>query len=133
MNSLILQTVARNLLRIMLLFSLWVLLRGHNAPGGGFIAGLLAAAAMALYLLAYGIEAVQKLIIFSSLWWAALGLFLMVLSGIWGMLVQQTFLKGVWLKGMPEFVNSPLLFDIGVYLCVGFAVLTILIALEKSQ
>ena len=44
MNSLILQTISRFLVGLMLLFSIFLLLRGHNEPGGGFIGGLVAAA-----------------------------------------------------------------------------------------
>ena len=133
MKSLILQTVARNLLVIMLVFSLWVLLRGHNAPGGGFIAGLLAAAAMTLYLLAYGVSALQRLIILPSLIWTGLGFMLMMLSGLWGMLAEQAFLQGVWMEGPLSLINSTLLFDTGIYLSICFALLTLLIALEISQ
>ena len=50
--SLILRTSARALLVLLLLFSIFELIRGHNEPGGGFIGGLLAAAAIALYALA---------------------------------------------------------------------------------
>jgi L-alanine-DL-glutamate epimerase-like enolase superfamily enzyme len=56
MNSLILRTAARYLLPLLILFSIFLLFRGHNEPGGGFVAGLVAAAAFALYALAADVE-----------------------------------------------------------------------------
>jgi multicomponent Na+:H+ antiporter subunit B len=47
-NSLILRTATRLLIAVLLLFSVFLLLRGHDLPGGGFIGGLVAAAAIAL-------------------------------------------------------------------------------------
>jgi multicomponent Na+:H+ antiporter subunit B len=55
MTSLILQTAARMLVAVMLLFSIFLLLRGHDEPGGGFIGGLVAAAAVPLYSLAFDV------------------------------------------------------------------------------
>lgn len=51
-QSLILRTTGFFLLPLLLLFALFLLLRGHNAPGGGFIAGLVASAAIAVHLFA---------------------------------------------------------------------------------
>ncbi|HTJ59185.1 MAG TPA: MnhB domain-containing protein, partial [Devosiaceae bacterium] len=60
MNSLIFRTAAPLIVIVMLVFSAFVLLRGHNEPGGGFIAGLIAAAAVAVYGMAAGVEAVER-------------------------------------------------------------------------
>ena len=54
MNTLIFRTAAPLIVIVMLVFSVFVLLRGHNEPGGGFIAGLIAAAAIAVYGMATG-------------------------------------------------------------------------------
>jgi multicomponent Na+:H+ antiporter subunit B len=56
MTSLILKTTARFLMPFLLLFSVFLFLRGHNEPGGGFTGGLVAAAAFALYSIAFGAE-----------------------------------------------------------------------------
>ncbi|QDP73357.1 Na(+)/H(+) antiporter subunit B [Legionella israelensis] len=133
MNSLILQTISRLLLGWLLFFSLWILLRGHNAAGGGFIGGLLAASAFALYLLAYDKRHLLAIIFFPPLTWLCLGLFFLLLSGLWGIFMNESFLTGIWIKGTP-WINSPLLFDIGIYLMVCFSILSILIEqLEQSQ
>lgn len=132
MNSLILKTVSRLLLGWMLLFSIWILLRGHNATGGGFIGGLLAASAFSLYLLAYGRQRLLSIIRFQPLFWLSAGLSLLLLSGLWGVLVDKAFLSGVWIK-TPAWLSSPLLFDVGVYLIVCFSILAILEGLEKAK
>lgn len=54
MNTLIFRTVAPVITSLMLLFSVFVLLRGHNEPGGGFIGGLIAVSALAVYGIAFG-------------------------------------------------------------------------------
>ncbi|MDI9819424.1 MULTISPECIES: MnhB domain-containing protein [unclassified Legionella] len=134
MKSLILQTIARILLGWMLLFSLWVLFRGHNAPGGGFLGGLVAASALSLYLLAYGLEALYSIIKLSLTVWLCIGLILLLCSGLWGLIAgSRIFLSSVWSEWAPAVINSPLLFDIGIYLITCFSVLFILVALEKAQ
>jgi multicomponent Na+:H+ antiporter subunit B len=60
MNSLILGTATRFLMPLMLLFSIFLLLRGHNMPGGGFAGGLVAAAAFALYSIAASVGTTRK-------------------------------------------------------------------------
>ena len=60
MTSHILTTATRYLVPLMLLFSLFVLYRGHNQPGGGFVGGLVASAAFALYTIAYNVQEARK-------------------------------------------------------------------------
>ena len=60
MNTLIFRTMAPYLTALMVLFSIFVLLRGHNAPGGGFIGGLIAASAFAIQGIASGVAAVRR-------------------------------------------------------------------------
>ena len=63
MNTLILRTIAPYLAALMVLFSVFVLLRGHNELGGGFIGGLIAASALAIYGIASGVDAVRRAIV----------------------------------------------------------------------
>ena len=60
MNTVIFRTIAPTLTSIMLVFSVFVLLRGHNEPGGGFIGGLIAASAVAIYGIAAGVDEVRQ-------------------------------------------------------------------------
>ncbi|HUM96192.1 MAG TPA: MnhB domain-containing protein, partial [Candidatus Competibacter sp.] len=59
-RALMLEKAARPLYWIMLAAALWVLLRGHNAPGGGFIGGLIALAATAAYAIVFGAAAARR-------------------------------------------------------------------------
>ena len=60
MTSLILRTATRVLMPLLLLYGLFLLLRGHNAPGGGFAGGLVVAAAYALHSFAFGVTAARR-------------------------------------------------------------------------
>ena len=60
MTSLILRTATRFLMPLLLLFALFLLFRGHNEPGGGFVGGLVVAAAFVLYAIAYGVDAGRR-------------------------------------------------------------------------
>ena len=140
MKSTILSTAARALMPILILLSILVLWRGHNAPGGGFIGGLLAVIAVALYTIAHGADSALKLLRVEPLSLAGIGLACAVVSGLWGIAAEGYFLKGVWpfyeyvsgkgTQGVP--VGSILLFDTGVYLTVLGAVSAILFALEDA-
>ncbi len=66
MRTLIFRTAAPYLTALMLLFSIFVLLRGHNEPGGGFIGGLIAASAFAIHGIAFGVHQVRRAHAFPS-------------------------------------------------------------------
>ncbi len=76
MNTLIFRTMAPILTGLMLLFSIIILLRGHNDPGGGFIGGLIAAAGAAVYGMAKGVGAVRRSLRFNPLVYAGFGVLL---------------------------------------------------------
>ncbi len=82
MNTLIFRTIAPFLVALMLLFSVFVLLRGHNEPGGGFIGGLIAASALAIYGIAAGVPAVRRAILFHPLSIAGAGLMMSAVAGL---------------------------------------------------
>ena len=129
MRSLILLTASRYLLPLLLLFSIFVLQRGHNEPGGGFVGGLVAAAAFTLYSLAHGVPKARAI---------GLGLLLIVLSGAVGTIADQPFLTGVWFVGeLPLFghveLGTPSLFDVGVFMVVLGVTLMIMFCLEQES
>lgn len=134
MKSLILQTASKWLLFITLLFSIWVLFRGHNSPGGGFIGGLIAASGFALYLLAHGVKAIRSVIKIKLTLLLALGFIFGLVSGLIALLQNKIFLTGIWIniKFIHMQIGSPILFDIGVYLVVLSSVLIMMLALEES-
>lgn len=135
MQSLILSTAIRLLLPLLLLFSLFLLLRGHNEPGGGFVGGLVAAAAFALYSLAHGAEAGRKMLRIEPRLLVAIGLMTALVSGTLPFIFGLPFLTALW-STLPAPVighaGSPLLFDAGVYLVVTGVSLLIIFSLMEE-
>jgi len=137
MGTLIFRTFAPGLAALMVMFSVFVLLRGHNEPGGGFIGGLIAASAFAIYGIANGVENVRRALYFRPLSISATGVLLAALSGIPPLLQGKPFLTGLWwfpeAGGVKLALSTPLLFDIGVWLGVVGAVIAIALALEEQE
>lgn len=121
MNSFILKNSARIIVPFMLLFSIFLLFRGHNLPGGGFIGGLMAGAAFILDAFAFDVlHSLKKLRIPPTKIMAS-GLLLAVCSGLIGLILGDGFFKGYWLNidlALLPKLGTPLLFDIGVYALV---------------
>lgn len=138
MDSLILRTATRFMMPLLLLFSLFVLLRGHDEPGGGFIAGLIAAGAFVLYLFAFGIPATQRLLRVDPHDLFGIGLVIATLAAVPAIFLGQPFFTAQWWEldiaviGEVK-LSTPLIFDIGVYLTVLGSVLTIVMALSEAQ
>ncbi|WP_306330903.1 Na+/H+ antiporter subunit B [Vibrio injensis] len=138
-SALILQVAARFLLPMLLLFSIFLLLRGHNEPGGGFIAGLVASSAFALHLFAFTPVQTRRLIGVDSSQLMGVGLMIAMCSGVIGVILSGSeFLTSVWwtvyLPGVGELkLSTPLLFDIGVYLVVIGMVTTLLLTLAEVE
>ena len=119
----ILDAVAGPLYWLILAASAWVLLRGHNEPGGGFIAGLVAVSASILWAIAHGSDAAaRRLPLRSPLTLAATGVGLAALAGLpalWGGDAFLTHRWGTLPLGVTDLaLSTVLVFDIGVYLCV---------------
>lgn len=132
MNSLILSTVARAVIALMILFSLYLLIRGHNLPGGGFVGGLVAASAFLLHAIANGVPATRRLLRVDPRAIAMIGVAVAIIAGLVAAFQGAPFLTGVWAfpGGVP--LGTPLLFDVGVYLVVVGAVVTLVLALEED-
>lgn len=131
-RSMILMVSTRYLLPLLALFSFFLLLRGHNEPGGGFVGGLVAAAAVALYALAAGPDEAQRLLRVDLRTLMGVGLFCAVAAGLLGLLSGQGLLTGLWYSQPLPVVGklgTPLLFDVGVYLIVVGVTLKILFTL----
>jgi multicomponent K+:H+ antiporter subunit A len=131
MRSLIMQRVALTALPVTLLFAAYLLLRGHNEPGGGFIAGLVTAAAIVLQALAFGVQRTRTRL---AAWLRpafAVGMVVAVASGLISVALGQPFLTHYHAYiPLPEgdyyHISTTLLFDIGVYMVVvGSAAVTL--------
>lgn len=137
MSSLILQTAARSLVALMLLFSIFLLLRGHDEPGGGFIGGLVAAAAFTLYAIAFDVSSARQILRINPQTLIAYGLLFATLAGIFAMLTGAEFLTSLWttpvVPGFGELhLGTTLIFDIGVFLVVlGITMLIVLTLAEE--
>ena len=119
----ILEVVARPLYWIILAASVWVLLTGHNEPGGGFIGGLVAVSATVLWGVAHGSAAAERrLPLGDSIWLAAMGVGVAAVSGLHALWGGQDFLTHAWGSLPLGFttlkVSTVMIFDLGVYLCV---------------
>ncbi len=137
MRTLIFRTVAPFLSSLMILFSVFVLLRGHNEPGGGFIGGLIAASALAIYGIAFGVSPVRRAIRFHPMALAGFGLLLAAIAGILSIFSGVPFLTGLWIYpkifGVEVPLSTPLLFDIGVYFVVFGSITSTALALEERE
>lgn len=137
MNTLIFRTFAPLLTALMLLFSIFVLLRGHNEPGGGFIGGLIGAAAFAIHAIAFGVQAVRRSLYFHPMSIAGCGLLISVLSGFVSAPLGYPYMTGVWVYPTLFGVEVPLAtvisFDIGVYLVVLGTFASIALTLEERD
>lgn len=132
MNTLILKTTSRFLFTLLLLLSVFLLLRGHNEPGGGFIGALVAVGAYALFALAHGLSAARKLLPLPPLRLVGWGLLVALLSALPALLLGQPFMTGQWFSLLGVKVGTPVIFDIGVYLTVFGALLSAIFGLEAS-
>jgi multicomponent Na+:H+ antiporter subunit B len=135
MPSLILRTATRLLLPLLLLFSVFLLLRGHNAPGGGFVGGLVAATGYVLFALASGLGAARAALRVEPQRLAAVGLLIALASGTAAWVAGRPFMTGLWWTAMLPVIGkagTPLLFDCGVYLLVAGITLTMVFPLLED-
>ncbi|MFN2339037.1 MAG: monovalent cation/H+ antiporter subunit A, partial [Gammaproteobacteria bacterium] len=135
-HPLILSAVSRPLLPLALVVSLYILLRGHNLPGGGFIAGLVTAVALILQYVASGVVWTRERLPFDYIKLTASGVLIATLTGVASWWFAHPFLTSTF-----EYIHLPLLgkfelasamvFDVGVYLTVVGSTLLILANLGK--
>ncbi|KRG15222.1 Na(+)/H(+) antiporter subunit B [Lederbergia galactosidilytica] len=137
-NDLILQTTTKIAVFIILLFSLHIFFAGHYYPGGGFVGGLLTSGALVLLLLAFDIKTVANSLPFNFRIMIAIGLLFAIGTGAGALFFNVPFLTHAF-----DYFNLPLLgktslhtavlFDIGVYLCVVGATMTIIQTIGGSE
>jgi multicomponent Na+:H+ antiporter subunit B len=138
MRSIILRSATRYLFPIIALFSVFLLLRGHDEPGGGFIGGLLGAMCFVLYAIAYDVPTARRMLRLEEHRLIGIGLLLAVGAGVIGLFTGEPFLTSYWFEGtdiplLGTFkVGSPLIFDVGVYLLVVGVVVMIVFALAEE-
>lgn len=136
-QSLILRTAIRYLFPLLLLFSIFLLLRGHYLPGGGFVASLVAASAFALVMIGFGVHEARRLLKFEPVILISTGLITAVGSALIApVFTGRPFMTGLWLDDIhiPAIgtIGTPTIFDIGVFLTVLGVVLHIIFTLAEA-
>lgn len=138
MKSLILRTATQFILPMMLLFSVFLLLRGHHFPGGGFIGGLVAASAFSLYAFAFDAREARLLLRIDPRSLIGAGLLLALASSALSLAAGQPFMTGIWgtlsLGPVGEVkLGTPLFFDSGIYLVVLGATLAMILSMAERD
>jgi multisubunit Na+/H+ antiporter MnhB subunit len=134
-TSPVLRTVARMAVPLTVVVSVIIFFQGHNMPGGGFIAGVLVAAAGAMYLLAFGADKAKRIS-----WWkfSVFGLLIALTTGTVPMFLGRPFMQhSIWNFHLPVVGNFHLptatFFDLGVYLIVFGTLMTIFVELAQER
>lgn len=135
-HPMMLSVVSQSLLPLALLVSTYIFLRGHNMPGGGFIAGLITSVAIIQQYIAHGVDWIKDRLGINYQWMVASGILIAALTGVGSWLFGRPFLTSWYdhfnLPFIGEFeLASAMLFDLGVYLTVIGATLMILANLGK--
>jgi multisubunit Na+/H+ antiporter MnhB subunit len=124
MTSLLLQTSTRLIFPLTLIFAMYVAIKGHNEPGGGFIGGLMASVAFLLYRMAFGRGALLRLLPLHPRVLVSIGLAIALLTGLVPMLFGKAFLTSAVIDelaigfGQTIHFASAVFFDAGVLLVV---------------
>jgi multicomponent K+:H+ antiporter subunit A len=118
-----LSVAARTLLPLAVLVSIFLLLRGHNLPGGGFIAGLVLAVAFILQYVALGQAVIEARLRPNYHRWIGAGLLVAAVTGAGSIFVDHPFLtSSFWKPELPIIgtvpIASAMFFDIGVFMVV---------------
>ncbi|MDQ0350719.1 monovalent cation:proton antiporter [Alkalibacillus filiformis] len=137
-NDIILKTMTQLIAFILLGFSIYLFFAGHNAPGGGFIGGLMTAAAIILMYITYGYEKIEQIlpINFTTMFVAGLGI--ATLAGIGSIVLGHPFLSQTFeyynlpIMGETELATA-LIFDLGVYLGVVGVTMTIILTIATDS
>lgn len=137
LDSYIFKTVVRFSFFVINVFAIYLLLRGHNLPGGGFIGGLASAISFLLLSLAVGVEDLHRVMRFDPVRVAGAGLGLATATSAAPLVVGKPFLEHfnfhVPLPLLGELhIGTPLVFDIGVFLVVVGVTCKIIFVLAKS-
>jgi multicomponent Na+:H+ antiporter subunit B len=134
MKTPIIQTVINLLMPLFFLFSLYLLFRGHNEPGGGFIGGLIGAIAFVFHAMVFDSRETIRIFNLNPVRLIAVGLSLAVISGLFALVGGDPFMTALWADfylpviGRP---GTPILFDIGVFILVIGIVLKITFSMSS--
>lgn len=137
-NDLILRTTTSLIAFILFGFAIYLLLAGHNAPGGGFVGGLVTSGAILLMYMSYGIEAVEKVLPINYRILIPLGLLIALSTGIGSFVFHVPFLSHTYgyftipIFGEIELATA-MIFDFGVFVTVLGVTVTIILSIANDQ
>lgn len=124
------------LLPLLIIFSFYLLIRGHNEPGGGFVGGLVAASAFTLFAIANGVESAREKLKVNPRNLILSGMITIFGSAIFALFSGNALLTSYWFKReLPVIgkVGTPLIFDLGVYLLVTGVALMIIFSFAEEE
>ena len=136
-RSVVLTETVNGLTPVLMLFSIFLTLRGHNAPGGGFAGGLVMGSAVVLRYLAAGPRGVRSLRV-DPIVLIGTGLVIALSVGLTSLIVDGSFLESaIWKWHVPVVgdikIVSSSLFDIGVHVLVVGVVMAIIVAFAEAD
>ncbi|WP_261133750.1 Na(+)/H(+) antiporter subunit B [Bacillus sp. Marseille-Q3570] len=137
-NDIILKTTSAIIVFVILAFSVNLFFAGHNAPGGGFIGGLMAAGAFILLYITFGLKTMQKVLRVNFRYFIAAGLLIAFATGVGSFIFGQPFLSHTFghfhlpLLGDTELATA-VMFDLGVYLTVIGVTMTIILTIAEDR
>lgn len=123
---------------ILLGFAVYLLLAGHNSPGGGFVGGLMTSAVIVLLYITHGIDAVNKMIPINFRKIIPYGILIALLTGVGSFIFNVPFLTHTFGSFQFPFFGevelaTAMLFDLGVYITVLGATITIIYTIASDQ
>ncbi len=135
MKTIIFKSASTYLLPLLILFSVFILLRGHYQPGGGFVGGLIASIAFVIHSFANGLEQTRNILKFHPGLLIPIGLGIAVISGAAPLFIGESFMTGLWFDNpvpVIGMVGTALFFDTGVYFVVIGITLTIIFTISET-
>ena len=135
MRTLILATILKALTPLFIGFALYMFFRGHDKPGGGFIAGLIASIPLMIHAMVFGYDITSKIFKIKPRLIAAIGLLLALLSGFFSVVKANSYMTPIWVdEKLPLIgkVGTPIIFDLGVFFVVFGVVLQITFLLTEE-
>jgi multicomponent Na+:H+ antiporter subunit B len=135
MKTLILSTILKALTPLFIGFAVYMFFRGHDNPGGGFIAGLIASIPLMIHSMVFGFKNTREKFRINPRLLTGLGLFLALLSGFFSVSMGDPFMTSIWVdEKLPLIgkIGTPIFFDMGVFLVVFGVVLQITFLLTEE-
>src|SRR5690554_6352749 len=137
MNNIILEKIALLFLRGIALMSVFLLLRGHNSPGGGFIGAIVLAIGFIFYGIIFGSDRIERILYFNTRIWMGIGLGFVLLAAVWPVFQGHTPLTGLWYTGNRPLLGkihlgTPLIFDTGIFIGVTGLILSVILTIMQG-